>query len=147
MGLFTPYHTYPKIQTCPFHYLLISLKSAGLRGNQCRPWSETESAASDMNLHCLLRPVCRGHPRAFREGEVLQQFQSFREKFWSKFWIYLYILYIFTSPSAQDRKVSQLRETYSPKSPSRMTPACLSQCFGLELVNSIFQLTENHMPV
>ena len=48
----------------------------------------------------------RGHPGAFREGEVLQQCQDFREKFWSKFWISLYILYIFTSPSAQDRKKS-----------------------------------------
>ena len=48
----------------------------------------------------------RGHPRAFREGEVLQQFQDFREKFWSKFWISLYILYIFTSPSAQDMEKS-----------------------------------------
>ena len=49
---------------------------------------------------------CRGHPRAFREGEVLWQFQNFRENFWIKFWISLYILYIFTSPSAQDREVS-----------------------------------------
>ena len=39
----------------------------------------------------------RGHPGALREGEVLRQFQDFREKFWSKFWISLYILYIFTS--------------------------------------------------
>ena len=64
----------------------------------------------------------KSHPRALREGEVLRQFQDFREKFWSKFWISLYILYIFTSPSAQ----SQLRETFSPKSPSRMTLACMT---------------------
>ena len=31
----------------------------------------------------------RGHQRAFREGEVLQQFQDFGEKFSSKFWIIL----------------------------------------------------------
>ena len=43
----------------------------------------------------------RVHPRAFREGEVLRHIQDFREKFWSKFWI---SLYIFTSPSAQDRE-------------------------------------------
>ena len=55
-------------------------------------------------------------------GEVLQQFQDFREKFWSIFWITLYILYIFTSPSAQDREVSQLREAFSPTSPPTMTP-------------------------
>ena len=48
----------------------------------------------------------RGHPRAFREGEVLQHIKDFREKVWSKFWISLYILYIFTSPSAQDREKS-----------------------------------------
>ena len=41
-----------------------------------------------------------------REREVLRQFQDFREKFWSKFWISLYILYIFISPSAQDREKS-----------------------------------------
>ena len=50
--------------------------------------------------------IYRGHPGAFREGEVMQQFLDFREKFWSKFWISLYILYIFTSPSAQDREKS-----------------------------------------
>ena len=31
------------------------------------------------------------------------------------------MLYIFTSSSAPDREVSQLRETFSPKSPFRMT--------------------------
>ena len=34
----------------------------------------------------------------------MRQFQDFKEKFWSKFRISLYILYIFTSPSAQDRE-------------------------------------------
>ena len=33
----------------------------------------------------LIGSLFRGHPRAFREGEVLRQFQDFREKFWSKF--------------------------------------------------------------
>ena len=55
-----------------------------------------------------------------------REIQDFREKFWSKFWISLHIQYIFTSPSAQDREVSQLRETFSPKLPSRMTPAFIS---------------------
>ena len=41
---------------------------------------------------------------AFREGQILRQCQDFREKFGSKFWISLYILYIFTSPSVQDRE-------------------------------------------
>ena len=49
---------------------------------------------------------CRVQPRAFRQGEVLQHFQDFREKFWSKFWVSLYVLYIFTSPSAQNREKS-----------------------------------------
>ena len=56
---------------------------------------------------CTLYQVSRGHPGAFREGEVLRQFQDFGEKLWSKLWI---SLYIFTSP------------TFSPKQPSRMTP-------------------------
>ena len=43
----------------------------------------------------------RGQPRAFRQGEVLRHFQDFREKFWSKFWISLYVLYIFTSLRSQ----------------------------------------------
>ena len=57
----------------------------------------------------------RGHPGAFREGEVSQQFQDFREKFWSKFWI---SLYIFTSPSAQDReKSASLGRIFLPNRP------------------------------
>ena len=60
----------------------------------------------------------QGHPRAFREGEVLRQFQDFREKFWSKFWISLYILYIFTFPSAQDReKSASLRRLFLSNRP------------------------------
>ena len=60
----------------------------------------------------------RGHPGAFREGEVLQQFQDFREKFRCKFWISLYILYIFTSPSAQDReKSASLGRLFLPNRP------------------------------
>ena len=56
--------------------------------------------------------------RAFREGEVLRQFQDFREKFWSKFWISLCILYIFTSPSAQDReKSARLGRLFLPNRP------------------------------
>ena len=61
---------------------------------------------------------CRGHPRPFKEGEVLQQFQDFREKFWSKFWISIYILYIFTSPSAQDMdKSGSLGRLFLPNRP------------------------------
>ena len=60
----------------------------------------------------------RGHPRAFREGEVLRQFQDFRENFWSKFRISLYILYIFTFPSAQDReKSASLGRLFLPNRP------------------------------
>ena len=59
-------------------------------------------------LQCNRQCMDMGHPGAFREGEVLRQFQDFREKFWSKFRISLYILYTFISPSAQDREVSQL---------------------------------------
>ena len=83
--------------------------------------SHRQPVLSDLDLRCQLTRSYRGHPRAFREGEVLRQFQGFRKKFWSKFWISLYILYIFTSPSAPQGEVSQLRETFSPKLPSRMT--------------------------
>ena len=55
---------------------------------------------------------------SFREGEALRQFQDFREKFWSKFRISLYILYIFTSPSAQDReKSASLGRLFPPNCP------------------------------
>ena len=50
--------------------------------------------------------LTRGQLRAFRQGEVLQHIQNFREKFWSKFWISLYVLYIFTSPSDQNTENS-----------------------------------------
>ena len=60
----------------------------------------------------------RGHPRAFREGEVLRQFQDFREKVLSKFLFSLYILCIFTSPSAQDReKSASLGRLFLPNRP------------------------------
>ena len=60
----------------------------------------------------------RGHHRALSEGEVLRQFQDFREKFWSKVWISLYILYIFTSSSAQDReKSASLGRLFLPNRP------------------------------
>ena len=59
-----------------------------------------------------------GHSSAFSEGEVLRRFQDFREKFWSKFWISLYILYIFTSPSARDReKSASLGRLFLPNRP------------------------------
>ena len=43
---------------------------------------------------------------------------NFREKFWFKFWFSLYILYIFTSPSAQDReKSASLGRLFLPNGP------------------------------
>ena len=51
-------------------------------------------------------PASRGQPRAFRQIEVSRHFLDFWEKFCSKFWIFLYILYIKTSPSAQNREKS-----------------------------------------
>ena len=62
--------------------------------------------------------IFRGQPRAFRQGEVLRHFQDVREKFWSKFWISLYVLYIFTSPSAQNReKSASLGRLFLPDRP------------------------------
>ena len=45
------------------------------------------------------------------QGEVLVQF----------FYFSIHSTH-FTSPSAQGREISQLRETFSPKLPCRMTP-------------------------
>ena len=45
---------------------------------------------------------------------------SISEKFWSNVWISLYVPYIQTFPSAQNREVSQLRAPFSPKSPPRL---------------------------
>ena len=60
----------------------------------------------------------RGQPRAFRQGEVLRHFQDFREKFWSKFRNSLYVLYIFISPSAQNReKSASLGRLFLPNRP------------------------------
>ena len=60
----------------------------------------------------------RGQPRLVRQGKVLLHFQDFREKFWSKFWIFLYVLYIFTSPSAQNReKSASLGRRFLPNRP------------------------------
>ena len=52
------------------------------------------------------------------EREKFFRTQDFREKFWSNFWISLYILYIFTSPSAQDReKSASLGRLFLPNRP------------------------------
>ena len=46
-----------------------------------------------------------------------------------------YTLFTFSPPSAQNREVSLLRETFSPKLPSRMTPElwflCSARCLML----------------
>ena len=52
-------------------------------GKQCRPRSD----AAECGI-CSGSPLfanSRGQPEAFREGEILRQFQDFREKFWSNF--------------------------------------------------------------
>ena len=49
--------------------------------------------------------------RQFQE-EVLVQILDFP----------IHSIHFHSSPSALDREVSQLRQTFSPKSPSRMTP-------------------------
>ena len=107
-------------------YLMIRYISRYLPQDTIRIMKLFSCIRHSLNVLILLenrfKTIARGHPRAFREGEVLRQFQDFREKFWSKFWISLYLLYVFTSPSAQDREVCQLRETFSPRLPSRMTP-------------------------
>ena len=54
----------------------------------------------------IISEYSRGQPRLVRQEEVLRHFQDFREKFWSKFWISLYVLDIFISPSAQNREKS-----------------------------------------
>ena len=56
-----------------------------------------------MVLNLKLAVAFRGQARTFRQGEVLH-FLDFGEKFWSKFWISLSVLYIKTSPSAQNRE-------------------------------------------
>ena len=60
----------------------------------------------------------RGQARAFRQGEILKHFLDFGEKFWSQFWIFLYVLYIETSPSAQNReKWARLGRLFLPNRP------------------------------
>ena len=50
------HHTYPKILTSPFYYLLkIMSKNCWMNGKQCWPWSDAASATSDLGLHYLLR--------------------------------------------------------------------------------------------
>ena len=64
----------------------------------------------------------RGHPRAFREGEVLRHVRNFREKFWSKFG-FLYRFYTFSLlPELKIGRSQPAWKTFSPKSPSRVTP-------------------------
>ena len=65
----------------------------------------------------------RGQPRAFRQGEVLRHFLDFTEKFYSKFWIFLYVLYFsFIKTSQLKIGRSQFKETFSLESPTRLSP-------------------------
>ena len=69
-------------------------------------------------------PKCRVLSGVILELSEKEKFcENFRisgRSFGKKFWISLYILYIFTSPSALDREI------FSPKPPSKMTPVlCL----------------------
>ena len=60
----------------------------------------------------------KGQSRAFRQGEFWRHFQDFRENFWSKFRISLYVLCILSSPSAQNReKSASLGRLFLPNRP------------------------------
>ena len=87
---------------------------AHLSTHEKRDHSAAQFVLLQMHMHsCSVRKrslaLCRGQHKALRknrQGEVLRHFKDFGEKFWSKFWISLYVLYIFTSPSAQNREKS-----------------------------------------
>ena len=98
----------------------LSEEQMATRASVCSALLKRFRSKDDFLLHLVTvdETWVKGHPGAFREGEVLQQFQDFREKFWSKFWISLYILYIFTSPTAQDReKSASLGRLFLPNHP------------------------------
>ena len=59
----------------------------------------------------------RCHPGAFSVGEVLQQFQDFREKFWSKFWISLYIYIFSLLPQLKIGRSAVLGRRFLPNRP------------------------------
>ena len=42
----------------PFYYLFMCIATAGLVTNIVDPDQTPQNAASDLGLHCLLRPVC-----------------------------------------------------------------------------------------
>ena len=77
-------------------------------------------ACSEVGSHIQITWL-PGHPWVILELSEREMFcNNYREKFWSKFWIslYMYILYIFTSPSAQDReKSASLRRLFFPIRP------------------------------
>ena len=54
----TPYHICSKIWTSTIHYRMLCLKIAGWVANSVDPDETPHSAASHLDLYCLLRPVC-----------------------------------------------------------------------------------------
>ena len=56
LSIRTPYHTCPKFWRSILLPLRMCLKYGCLYAKQCRPWSD--SAVSDLHLHCLQRPFC-----------------------------------------------------------------------------------------
>ena len=69
--------------------------------------------------------LLQGHPRAFREGEVkFASISGFQGEVLVEILDFpIYSIHFHFSLSSREGEVSQLRETFSPKSPSRMTPA------------------------
>ena len=51
------YHTCSKFRNCPFYYLIMYLKYCCM-ANSVDPDLTPHSAASDLGLHCLQRPIC-----------------------------------------------------------------------------------------
>ena len=70
-----------------------------------------------MNLYSWLdgRPkLFHNNASGFKPDNNLSLPKKFWEKFLLEFQVYLYIVYIFTSPSAEKGEVCSFRETISP---------------------------------
>ena len=78
LNIHTPYPLpYTSLLFSKFILLHESFWNCWVSGKQCRPWSDVAFTTSDLNLHCLLRPVC---PNTLIQSNPLQKF------FWIRPW-------------------------------------------------------------
>ena len=119
--------TFPPLLIPKFSRFWVS--SVTVQAGLCWTWSETQIVGFVM--HRLMRCIIRAQTRQEIQGEVLSLSQKIWEKLGFEFQVCLFILYIFTSPSAQNKeKFVHLGRLFLPSRPVGYSLMMRNQQFG-----------------